>query len=391
MIIVGDVIHSVGTRSYLREMLVHMEHLEPQLHMFQFRLDDRSTQSGWVKVDDFKWPLRMSASRTLFRFLPRPFYRLYERGVLLLFLLQSLSRISRDDVLIASGCLGGLHLLRWKLPHEKWWLKLGVIEEEGVGTLRYRFRKWLEAKHAALFENRIFVSKPMGEFLDREYGNAKGRQITLPCLVDLERFPQPESREALRQQLGMDGHFVVCYVGTAAHWQCSAETVEIFRNIQAKRPESFFWVFTPDKQRFEELLAGLPPECWSVEFRPHDELAGLLPAADVACLIRRRELLNRVSSPLKFPEYMACGLPVLIGPEVGQYSEMVSQQGLGVIVDPGHPERWDDAIGKMFELLDSRDDIRMKCLKVASSLSWQGYASVLEQLLPENDGRDNAE
>jgi len=388
VIVAGDVLHSAGTRSYLREMLNYIQHLSPELYMFQFRLDDRETQQGFIHVDDFPWALRMASNTLLFRMLPRPLYRLFERFILLVFLWQVTGKIKGDDVLVVSGVLDWLHLFRWRLPKETWWLKLGVIEEEGVNTLRYKVRKWIEAKHAS-FQHRIVVSEPMGLFLDQEYGQVRGQQLVLPCLVDLKRFPTVSDRDMLRQQLALADKFVVAYVGTASHWQCVEETIQIFRLILAEKPNSFLWIFTPDGKTFERLLSDLPKDCWRVEFRPHHELASVLPAADVACLIRRRELLNCVSSPLKFPEYMACGLPVLIGEQVGQYSEIVKMKQLGVMVDPDQPETWQMQLETLFILLEKSDDVRLKCRGVAESLSWQGYGSKLDRIMDVSKVRED--
>ncbi|OIQ00696.1 MAG: hypothetical protein AUK35_02290 [Zetaproteobacteria bacterium CG2_30_46_52] len=380
VLVIGDVIHSAGTRSYVREILKHTQHLSPQFAMFQFRLDTRPTNLGYVEVDDFPSPLRMAGGIWMFKLLPRPIYRLYERLVMLFYLLGLTFSMRKHDVLVASGVLDFLHILRPMLPRDIWWLKLGVIEEEGTGTLRYRLRKWIERQHAR-FPHRMFVSKPMGKFLDSEYGKAKGKELILPCLVDLQRFPPVADKNKLRKSLGLADKFVVAYVGTASHWQCVEETVALFKQILQQRPNSFFWVFTPDKEAFASLMVDVPKESWRVEFRPHHELAGLLPAADIACLLRRKALLNHVSSPLKFPEYLSCGLPVLIGEEVGQYSAMVKDKALGVLINPEDKDAWQVSLTAMFALLDNDSNVSQRCLDAAYALSWQGYGTKLDSLL----------
>ena len=387
MLIAGDVTYSAGSRSYLREMYVHLnamnqEH-EVQLHMFQFRLDDRACHRGYVEIDDFPKLLRM-ASQRLYRWLPRVFYRIYERLVLFSYFSKVLKTVSKEDVLIVCGVIDGLHLMSKRLPENTWWLKLGVIEEEGTGGLRFKVRKKLESLHAR-FKHRIVVSRPMADFLDAEYGAARGGVLVLPCLVDLERFPEAADRNMLRKKLGLDEKFVMSYVGTASHWQCVNETVALFRKLREMREDCFFWVFTPDRQAFETLLADLPVDCWQIEYRPHHELAHLLPAADVACLLRRKELLNRVSSPLKLPEYLACGLPVLIGPQVGQYSGLVAEKHLGVIIDPEQLDTWNDALEQMLRLRDEDSELARRCRDAAQSLSWQGYGSQLQRLLGHSE------
>ena len=379
LILAGDVIESAGTRSYLREMMRHLSRAGVDLHthFFQFRLHD-DLPSGECRIEDFDAPVFLARGGWWFRVLPRPVYRLFERLVLWRFLRCTLSRITSQDVVIGTGCLGALHLGAGSLPGNSWWLKLGLIEEEGTSGIRYRIRKRIEAMHARGFTNRIVVSEPMGEFIAGEYGPACGEQLILPCLVDLDRFPSIADRQTLRQQLGLHNRFVLTYVGTASPWQCAPETVAFFAMLLAKLPDACFWVFTPDRERFEALLGNLPKESWKIDFKPHHELASLLPAADMGCLVRRRERVNRVASPLKFPEYLSCGLPVLIGPEVGSYSRRVSDRHLGVVIDPDQPDTWPQAIEAIIAMRGD-SEMRKRCRMEAEALSWQTFAPQLAQ------------
>jgi len=378
LLVVGDVVESVGTRSYLREMIryLRLAGVDTRVHMFQFRLNGKMP-AGDNHIDDFDERVFVASGAKWFGCLPRPFYRLYERLVLLRFLRRTMRQIKADDALVASGCLGGVHLLGSRMPADAWWLKLGLIEEEGGGTLRFRVRKWIESMHARRFRNRIIVSEPMGGFVDSEYGEAAGEQLVLPCLVDLEKFPSVADRQALRRSLGLDDRLIVAYVGTAAPWQCAAETVALFEQLIELVPDAFFWVFTPDQDRFRALLTHIPEENWRLEFCPHHELAAYLSAADVGCLLRHRTIVNRVASPLKFPEYLACGLPVLIGPEVGHYSDMVRQERLGVVIDPDQPETWSRSIEEMQTVL-ATSGVRERCRHRAQQLSWQAFLPQLQ-------------
>jgi hypothetical protein len=47
------------------------------------------------------------------------------------------------------------------------------------------------------------------------------------------------------------------------------------------------------------------------KFVPYSEVPAYLSAADVAFIWRSKSLVNNVSSPVKFSEYVACGLPVI--------------------------------------------------------------------------------
>lgn len=47
------------------------------------------------------------------------------------------------------------------------------------------------------------------------------------------------------------------------------------------------------------------------KFVPYHKMASYLSAADVAFIWRDKSSVNEVASPVKFSEYLACGLPVI--------------------------------------------------------------------------------
>ena len=62
------------------------------------------------------------------------------------------------------------------------------------------------------------------------------------------------------------------------------------------------------------------------------EAARLGETADVAMLIRKDKTVNRVASPTKFGEYLLCGLPVIISPNVGESSSIIEEHRLGIVL-----------------------------------------------------------
>jgi len=45
--------------------------------------------------------------------------------------------------------------------------------------------------------------------------------------------------------------------------------------------------------------------------------------------------VNEISSPLKFGEYLACGVPVIMSEGVGDFSQLAHREGIGVVVPHG--------------------------------------------------------
>jgi hypothetical protein len=57
----------------------------------------------------------------------------------------------------------------------------------------------------------------------------------------------------------------------------------------------------------------------------------------MAILIRDDKVTNQVASPVKFAEYLAAGLQVLISPNIGDYSSFIKEYNCGKIVDEKIP------------------------------------------------------
>ncbi|MNP50410.1 hypothetical protein D3C76_1446730 [compost metagenome] len=64
-----------------------------------------------------------------------------------------------------------------------------------------------------------------------------------------------------------------------------------------------------------------------------DEMSTLLSRTEFGFLLRSPAPLNAVASPIKFGEYISCGVAVIISPGVGDYSELVSTTNAGKILD----------------------------------------------------------
>ena len=87
-----------------------------------------------------------------------------------------------------------------------------------------------------------------------------------------------------------------------------------------------------------ELLAKYP-EAVSNYFVSPNEVAGYLIAADYGFLVRENSITNRVASPVKFAEYLACGLKILISKDLGDFTEFVERNNLGLVVSESNFEK----------------------------------------------------
>ena len=61
------------------------------------------------------------------------------------------------------------------------------------------------------------------------------------------------------------------------------------------------------------------------------EIPNLLMCGDYGLLLREESVTNKVASPIKFAEYLACGLGIIITPNIGDYSSYVINNNCGYL------------------------------------------------------------
>jgi len=65
----------------------------------------------------------------------------------------------------------------------------------------------------------------------------------------------------------------------------------------------------------------------------HQDVPKYLMASDVGLLLREDHLVNNVASPIKFAEYIRCGLPVILTKGIGDLDNIVQQNKIGLVLD----------------------------------------------------------
>ena len=272
-----------------------------------------------------------------------------------------------------------------------------IADAHGVGSAEYAYAKAVpaddrqllrmqrdEQKVLSLADQVIFVSDSMRYYFQgvmrREFNSAR----VIPCAVDAASLPDAEKRNLLREKHGLTERFMIAYVGSAVAYQLPRQTITLFGQIRAVMPQAFFLGITQFPQVFSDLLSeqGVPKEDYLLTSLPHEQVMQTLQMGDVGLLLREDSLLNQVSSPTKFAEYLLCGLPVLLTPAAGDFAVSAQTNNLGYVVDLDSL-RVDQALLDFLLSIEShRQDYLKRCRDYAQAkLSWEHYGKVLAELL----------
>jgi glycosyltransferase involved in cell wall biosynthesis len=166
----------------------------------------------------------------------------------------------------------------------------------------------------------ICQSEAMIEHLRNKHPSLRAPLVVYRCAADLTRFRMAgEIRDRTRHELGFQpGDAVIVYLGTLHRWQMPRHIFRLFLSAKtALGPQAKLLMITPDPAATVMRSAeaeGVRAGDMVIRTVVPGDVPKMLAAADVGLLPRENVAMNRVASPTKLAEYLACGLPVVVTP-----------------------------------------------------------------------------
>jgi len=193
--------------------------------------------------------------------------------------------------------------------------------------------KKLEGDALLNSDSRIAVSQKLIDYWKENFNYANSNHVIIPCTLSKKVSTEYDGAaiSKLRKQLSFtDSDVVLVYSGSSAKWQ-SFNVLE--ENIsKAFSTNAALKLLMLCKAGEEKTLADKFPGRVMQKWVNEDEVHNYLQAADYGLLIREQSVTNKVSSPVKFAEYLAAGLPVIISENIGDYSTFVTEKNCGMLV-----------------------------------------------------------
>jgi hypothetical protein len=183
---------------------------------------------------------------------------------------------------------------------------------------------------------RIAVSSELVNYWKQSYGYTDQKHVVIPCTLNSD-FKAPLLDESAiasaRHEMGFAATDVVLvYAGSTAGWQ-SFDLLKSFLIKIMLDNSTVKVLFLSEKDKNVDALKQEFTGRIFQKFVSHSEVTNVLKACDYGILIREHSITNKVAAPTKFAEYLSAGLPVLISPEIGDYTAFVEAHHCGFVID----------------------------------------------------------
>jgi len=246
----------------------------------------------------------------------------------------------------------------------------GAIKEEIECSNMHKIKKSIKVKYIEkifryLIKKNIFynvVSNELKTYIKNKY--LINNISIIPCIAGKNFSFNLKNRILRRKELGLENDDILFIFSSGAlnSWQNNDEVVDLFSK------ENKLLMLGKKKYRNKNVISKY------VDFK---DVSSYLSAADIGIILRNDSIVNKVASPIKFSEYVACGLPVITDGNVNQINEFIGKNNCGYIK---HNLRNIDGIVENLKLLDrnsiSKKGIKMYGIEVIANLYLNEYKKI---------------
>lgn len=190
----------------------------------------------------------------------------------------------------------------------------------------------LEKQTVLNAQGRIAVSNQLLKYWQHTCAYKNDNHVIIPCTINkvFEELIVSESTiQQARKNLGINSTDVVyVYSGSLSGWQSFDLLYKFIKPILSNNQNVKLLFISGVDNNILKLQEEFGNRVLCKKVLP-DEVPALLLTGDYGLLIREQSTTNLVASPVKFAEYLACGLKIIISEQLGDYSNFVIENNCG--------------------------------------------------------------
>jgi glycosyltransferase involved in cell wall biosynthesis len=237
--------------------------------------------------------------------------------------------------------------------------ELKLLNNLSEKNLKIKLWRHLENKAIKSAELAIVVSEPFARYVRNIHPESKVRVVK--NAIVRQKVSEKEYytiRNEYRKKLGIENKTVFVYSGSVYKWQLIPQMISFFKYAREKNPEyHFLMICREGKDYITQLFKEFDVDSQSYTIRSvePEKVKKYLMAGDIGMLFREKNVINEVSDPLKFVEYLYAGLLVVITKYIGDTEESVKKYNLGIVLDSLMEGDVENSIKRLQNLMENRN------------------------------------
>jgi glycosyltransferase involved in cell wall biosynthesis len=316
--------------------------------------------------------------------------------------------LSRPDVVIATSPqllvgLSGLVIARLKRAplifevRDLWPESLEAVGVSGKNSLLVRVLGRIAGLLYRRADHIVVVTNAFKEHLQRHWNVSAEKISVVVNGVDDTLFQPQTADPAVLAEFGVQGRFVVGYIGTIGNAHGVETLVETARLLQQSDPEIVILVVGEgaDKQKLQQLVQENRLENVKIfPGQPRERIPQIVAASQVCLVLLKKSELFKTVIPTKMLEFMSCARPVILGVK-GHAQELLERSQGGFCIEPGNAQALFDAVLRLRaqpELCEAfgRNGREFIVQNLSRRRTAEDYLNILQKLLPMQNAAGRA-
>ncbi len=220
--------------------------------------------------------------------------------------------------------------MRGKMPEE------GVYHKRwGISSFNYKMWKWIEKKIIIEANNVIVESELFKKYVEKQICSLTTISI-IPPNVDTTLFKfDNDLREQMRNKYKLESKFVVTYNGSIGGWHDPKLMVKCFSILLQLKTNAHFLLISqsPTKEVLNIFKNNILNDKFTVISAEPNKVYQYLLMGDVGLLLIKKNAKKETAISVKFGEYLACGLPIIVNNEIKAAADLVNEHQCGIVVN----------------------------------------------------------
>ena len=166
--------------------------------------------------------------------------------------------------------------------------------------------------------------------------------------VETDLFsPAPSAaNNALRQELGAEEKFLVCYIGTMGNAHGLETLLDAAAQLRQQNPTVLFLLVGEGAEKEKIKALAQSHGLANVRFldqQPREKIPAFISASDACLVLLKKTDVFKTVIPTKMLEFMSCARPVILGVD-GQARQIIEAAGAGLVIEPENSDALAQAV-----------------------------------------------
>lgn len=201
------------------------------------------------------------------------------------------------------------------------------------------------------------------EVIKNNYNGLISKMNVIPCCVDTAKFDY----SLYTQEKITPESLKLVYLGKAGTWYLVEEMFDFFTVMQKRLRTAHFSFLTQEKPDYICSIVKRKQigKQYITVYKPQRPEIPKLLAGFHAGIFFINPYKRYNSSPIKYAEYLASGLPVIINSGIGDTAEITEKERVGVVLKDPSLKEYERAVDELINLLQEGDSLRLRCRSTA--------------------------